>query len=667
VLADYSIGFLLATLVALLVTVRRLHRSQARTQAALAKVEESEEFFSESFHSSPVPSAMVNMRTLTISEVNTAYVNLIGLQGEHLVGASVSELGHRSGAEREHLYRRLRRNGIMRDVVTRLVRRDGDVRDVVLSLDTLDLGGEMHAIHTVIDQTDHKRALAALRETDERMRELAGAIDEMFYISSPDRMTFHYLSPAFESIWRIPIVTAYTNPLVVAEAILPEDRDRLRAELARAEATDVRVFEFRIRRPDDSVRWVRLKEFPVRGREGRIERIAGVAADVSEQRVLEDQLRQAQKMESLGMLAGGVAHDFNNLLAVISSCNGILAEGVKANSTDAELTDDISEAVVRASALTRQLLAFSRKHVAEAVVLDPNTVVMDTRKMLRRIAGGQIEVLTSLDPEVSRVRIDRGQLVQIILNLAVNARDAMPNGGTLTLASRNIGDTVCLEVVDDGAGMSADVVARACEPFFTTKEQGKGTGMGLAVVHGIVDQAGGRLEIQSKLGTGTTMRIYLPACADAIAMPRTTTAEQEQRGVETILIVDDDDYVRRATARALRGRGYTVLEAASGRAALVALPTAKVDLMLTDIMMPGMNGRVLAETALMRFRDLRILFMTGYTDDEVVRGGVAAGEVELIEKPFTIPALAIKVRRMLDCEVPIRPTSRLPRIPLAAS
>ncbi|HTL35385.1 MAG TPA: ATP-binding protein [Kofleriaceae bacterium] len=658
-LENYSIAFLLATLVALLFTVRRLHRSQAKTAVALAQVQQSEEFFSESFHSSPIPGAMVNMKTLTIAEVNAAYEKLIGTARANLVGAPVAELGIRSGIEREHLYRRLRRNGIMRDVVTRLVRRDGDVRDVVLSLDSLDVGGETHAIHTVIDQTDHKRALAALRETDERMRELAKAIDEMFYISSPDRMTFHYLSPAFESIWGLPLAAAYTNPLVVANAILPEDRERLKAELARAEASDVRVFEFRMRRPDDTVRWIRLKEFPVRGREGKIERIAGVATDVSEQRVLEDQLRQAQKMESLGMLAGGIAHDFNNLLAVISSCSGMLAETVKTNTSDAELVDDISSAVVRASALTRQLLAFSRKHVAEAVVLDPNTVVTDTRKLLRRIAGGQIEVLTSLDPELGRVRIDRGQLVQVILNLAVNARDAMPNGGTLTLASRNIGDTVCLEVIDSGTGMSSEVLARACEPFFTTKEQGKGTGMGLAVVHGIVDQAGGRLEMTSKPNVGTTVRIYLPACEETIAIPRATTAEQEMRGVETILIVDDDDYVRRATARALRGRGYTVIEAASGRAALVALPTANIDLMLTDIMMPGMNGRVLAENAIARFPDLRVLFMTGYTDDEVVRGGVAAGEVDLIEKPFTIPALATKVREMLDWDVPMRPTGRI--------
>jgi CheY-like chemotaxis protein len=280
------------------------------------------------------------------------------------------------------------------------------------------------------------------------------------------------------------------------------------------------------------------------------------------------------------------------------------------------------------------------------------------------VVGVDIEVVTSLEPELQQVRIDRGQLVQCILNLAVNARDAMPGGGKLMLASRNTGDVVVLEVSDNGEGMPAEVAARACEPFFTTKELGKGTGMGLAVVHGIVIQAGGRLEIESKPGIGTTVRIYFPGHETVSQVPR-VTSDADERGVETILIVDDDDYVRRATARALRNRGYTVMEASSGRAALSALPSAKIDLMLTDIMMPGMNGRVLAEHARARFPDLRILFMTGYTDDETLRVGVAAGEFDLIEKPFTIPALTAKVREVLDCDVPMRATSR--RIALAVS
>jgi CheY-like chemotaxis protein len=243
--------------------------------------------------------------------------------------------------------------------------------------------------------------------------------------------------------------------------------------------------------------------------------------------------------------------------------------------------------------------------------------------------------------------MDRGHLVQVILNLAVNARDAMPTSGRLSLTTRNVGADVVLEVSDTGTGMTPDVLARACEPFFTTKEQGKGTGMGLAVVHGIIDSASGRLEIDSTVTVGTTFRIVLPAF-DGPAQAARKPTESATRGVENILIVDDDDYVRRATARALRSRGYAVVEASSGRAALIALTSAPYDLLLTDIVMPGMSGRVLAEAACARFPDLKIMFMTGYTDDAVVHDGVATGVVDLIEKPFTIPALASKVRQVLD-------------------
>jgi len=333
---------------------------------------------------------------------------------------------------------------------------------------------------------------------------------------------------------------------------------------------------------------------------------------------------------------------------VISSCNGLLAESLPAEFGDRELVDDVADAVVRASALTRQLLAFSRKQVTEPVVLDPNLVVNDTRKLLRRIVGVDVDVTTSLEPDLHMVRMDRAQLVQVLLNLAVNARDAMPGSGTLRVTTRNVGDQVILEVHDTGVGMPPEVLARACEPFFTTKELGKGTGMGLAVVHGIIDSAGGRLEIASEVGVGTTFRIALPAVAGHVETAARTRADDTSRGVETILIVDDDDYVRRATARALRARGYTVHEAANGRAALVALPAHQIDLLLTDIVMPGMNGRMLAEAASARFPDLKILFMTGYTDDAVVHLGLARGEVALIEKPFTIQALASKVRTVLD-------------------
>jgi len=539
--------------------------------------------------------------------------------------------------------RRLRRSGLLRGYTSTLRCKDGTEREVQMSMDLIAIDNVLHGLTTVIDQTDHNRAVAELQSTDQRLRELAENIDDVFWVSTPARTQMLYISPAYAKIWGRSCESLYADPMSWFAAIVPEDRARMPL------SPDRMQYEYRITRPDGSTRWIRTKIFPVRNSEGEVIRLAGVARDVTDQRSLEEQLRQAQKMESLGMLAGGIAHDFNNLLAVISSCSGLLAESLGRTHPDHELVDDIADAVVRATQLTRQLLAFSRKQVTEPVILAPNVVVTDTRKLLRRMVGVNIEVVTSLEPELRPVLIDRGNLVQVILNLAVNARDAMPGRGSLRLTTRNVGDHVALEVSDNGSGMSPEVRARACEPFFTTKEQGKGTGMGLAVVHGIVDAAGGRVEIVSEVGVGTTFRILLP-CVDGPIQTVRAVSDGSVRGVETILIVDDDDYVRRATARALRSRGYTVLEAGNGRTALVTLPTANIDLLLTDIVMPGMNGRVLAEAAQARFPELKVLMMTGYTDDEVVHTAVASGRADLIEKPFTIAELTHKVRAVLDAE-----------------
>ena len=631
----------LAMMVAAFALIRRVQRSAA---ANLRRALLTERMFSESFHASPIPLALTSLVTHRITEVNNAYVRMIGWSRDEMVGRTGSELGMYVRGLFTTLTRRLRRSGLIRNYAVTVRRKDNVERQVVVSMDLIEINGETHALTTVIDQTDHKTAIEALRSSDERMRELANSIDEVFWVCTPDRAQMLFISPAFEKIWGRSCQSLYDAPQSWREAIVAEDLERLDRELGNRSD-----HEFRVRRPDGTIRWVRSKEFPVLDDSGAVIRLAGVCADVTQQRELEEQLHQAQKMESLGMLAGGIAHDFNNLLAVISSCSGLLAESVSTRDADRELVEDIEDAVVRAAALTRQLLAFSRKQVTEPVVLDPNIVVNDTRKLLRRVVGAHIDLVTSLEPDLRMVRIDRGQLVQVILNLAVNARDAMPRNGTLQISTRNVGDSVVLEVSDTGVGMRADVLARACEPFFTTKELGKGTGMGLAVVHGIIDHAGGRIEIDSEIGHGTTFRILLPAVEGATEAPR-AVGDAGTRGVETILIVDDDDYVRRATARALRARGYTVVEASNGRAALLALATHNFDLLLTDILMPGMNGRVLAQAAGARFPELKILFMTGYTDDEVVHTGLERGEVNLIEKPFTIQALAHKVRDVLDFE-----------------
>jgi PAS domain S-box-containing protein len=651
-------GLVIVMLLAVLVgayslQLRHLHRVAADN---LQRALRSEQVFAESFHASPIPLALMSLETHRITEVNDAYVQMLGWSREELLTRTADQLAIQNGNELITRARRLRRNGVLRDYTSSLRCKDGSTREALISMDMIAIDNVPHSLTTIIDQTEHRHALAELQSTDQRLRELAENVDEVFWVSSPDRSQMHYVSPAYAKIWGRSVESLYAEPASWLEAVVPEDRARLSLERQQR--------EYRIRRPDGTLRWIRAKSFPVRDGSGEVIRLAGVVRDVTEQRSLEDQLRQAQKMESLGMLAGGIAHDFNNLLAVISSCGGLLAESLGRTHPDAELVDDIADAVVRASQLTRQLLAFSRKQVTEPVVLDPNCIVTDTRKLVRRMVGVNVEVVTSLEPELRPVMMDRGHLVQVILNLAVNARDAMPGRGTLRLTTRNVGNNVVLEVTDNGSGMPPEVRARACEPFFTTKELGKGTGMGLAVVHGIVDGAGGRIEIDSEPGSGTTFRILLPAFDGPVQTLR-PVSDASVRGVETILIVDDDEYVRRATARALRSRGYTVIEAGNGRAALVVLPTVRFDLLLTDIVMPGMSGRVLAEAAQARFPDLKVLMMTGYTDDDVVHSGVASGQVDLIEKPFTIAALATKVRAVLDVEPALLPDELGPPATLA--
>ncbi|MGE0404202.1 MAG: ATP-binding protein, partial [Kofleriaceae bacterium] len=365
-----------------------------------------------------------------------------------------------------------------------------------------------------------------------------------------------------------------------------------------------------------------------------------------EKQDLEEQVRQAQKLESLGLLAGGVAHDFNNILAVIGSSIGMLADVVPAS--DADLVAEIERAVRRGASLTRQLLAFSRKQVIAPVVLDVNQVVEETRKMLRRMVGEDVKLSCSLDPELHHVLMDSGALVQVMMNLAVNARDAMPLGGSLTMTTRNDGDEVLLEVTDTGCGMPPSVVDRIFEPFFTTKGLGKGTGLGLSVVHGIVEQAGGRIAVRSEVGAGTTFSIHFPATR------ATATADacdaSDYRGDELVLLVDDDIFVRRSAARALRTNGYTVLEATDGERALELIEEhgPAIGLLVTDVVMPGMDGRQLVEAARARRPTLKVLYTSGYTDDAVLLHGIQHEAVAFLEKPFHAHQLAGSVRRALD-------------------
>ncbi|MEX2111528.1 MAG: response regulator [Gemmatimonadaceae bacterium] len=389
--------------------------------------------------------------------------------------------------------------------------------------------------------------------------------------------------------------------------------------------------------------------------------------DLTQQRKLEQQLLHAQKMDAVGQLAGGVAHDFNNLLTVIMSYSSLLLSDVDASEIVKEDIREISAAAERAAALTRQLLAFSRKQVLQMRHVSVNEVVSNVEKMLRRLIGEDISLATHLHPDLPLISADSGQLEQVVINLAVNARDAMPRGGTLTITTDNVelsdehgerhlgaaaGRYVMLAVTDTGSGMSKEVRERIFEPFFTTKGLGKGTGLGLATVHGIVKQSGGDVYVYSEPGDGTTFKVYFPHLTEA-ADPIMTTAEHRAmspRGSETLLLAEDDDALRALGARVLTTLGYNVLLAGTGSDALriVAEHAGPIDLIATDVVMPEMNGSQLVEEVLKARPGVRVLFMSGYTDDEVMRRGVIGGQTAFLQKPFTPQLLAQKVREVLD-------------------
>jgi nitrogen-specific signal transduction histidine kinase/ActR/RegA family two-component response regulator len=380
----------------------------------------------------------------------------------------------------------------------------------------------------------------------------------------------------------------------------------------------------------------------------------------------EAQLRQSQKMEAVGRLAGGVAHDFNNLLTVIKGYSELAMEEISESDPLYAGVQQIQRAADRAASLTRQLLAFSRRQVLAPKVLDLNQLVTDTQKMLRRLMGEDVELVTALQSNLGSVRADPHQIEQVLMNLAVNAKDAMPRGGKLTVETSNVefdrehthehvsvkpGAYVMLAVSDTGSGMDAETCSHVFEPFFTTKEQGKGTGLGLSTVYGIVKQSGGYIWVSSEQGAGTTFKIYLPRVDETAERPPARQARQEAyRGVETILLVEDEAGVRTLIRQVLQRHGYTVIDCSHGGEALLAAERhhGRIHLLLTDVVLPQMNGRELTERLLALRSDMKVMYMSGYTDEAIAHHGVLTPGSAFVQKPFTNEALARKVREVLD-------------------
>jgi PAS domain S-box-containing protein len=526
----------------------------------------------------------------------------------------------------------------------------------------LDQAGELlGSVGVLTDITERKRAEEALRRSEERYRQIVETAHEGVWVIDGTANT-KYANRRMADLLGVRIDDMPGRSLY--EFMDEEARPVVRAQFEQRKGGLAEQLEFCFRRKDGSRLWALLSASPMFDENGTFMGALAMVADITERKLLEDQLLQSQKMEAVGRLAGGIAHDFNNLLGVILGYGDLLLRRIDEPSLRAKL-EQIVKAGERASVLTRQLLAFSRKQVLEPRVLDLNSLVTEMDTMLRRLIGEDIHLVTVVDGALGRVRADPGQLEQVLMNLVVNARDAMPAGGRLTIETANVdpdqpysaeqasvrsGPQVMLAVSDTGSGMDAETRRRIFEPFFTTKRPGQGTGLGLATVYGIVKQSGGHIEVYSELGQGTSFKIYLPRVDQEAEAITAVTKTPPARGAETVLLVEDEDALRELARQVLEGHGYTVLEARSGVAALELAEThaGPIHLLVTDVVMPQMPGRELAEQLAVRLPALRVLFMSGYAEQAVLRHGVLGEGTAFIQKPFGPDSFLTKVREVLD-------------------
>jgi PAS domain S-box-containing protein len=524
-------------------------------------------------------------------------------------------------------------------------------------------GKLVEAIASLTDITQRRRVETALRNTSDTLSALIQASPLAIFAFDPAGKVTSW-NPAAERLfgWRASEVVGHMLP-----AIAPDQLGKFREHhLAVLEGRAFIDLEAQWQRRDGTSLTLSLALAPLYGGLSEVRGVIALAADLTDRKKLESQLRQSQKMEAVGQLAGGVAHDFNNLLTAIMGFTSLLLKAVPPEDPKHDDLLEIDRAAARATELTQQLLAFSRRQMLQPTLLDLNAVLSDTMRMLGRLLGQHIELAILPETDLGVVRADRGQIEQVIINLAVNARDAMERGGKLTLETRNVtldrayagqhpgateGEFVMLAVTDTGSGMSPATQARIFEPFFTTKERGKGTGLGLSTVYGIIKQSGGTIYVYSEPERGTTFKIYLPrVVAHGPTELSVPARPADVRGNETVLVVEDEDGVRALTCRVLQTYGYTVLEAENGGEALLIAEQhpAPIHILLTDVVLPRMSGRKLAERLVRTQSDLRVLYMSGYTDGSIFNHGALDPGTAFIPKPFTPEALAQKLREVLD-------------------
>jgi two-component system, cell cycle sensor histidine kinase and response regulator CckA len=592
-------------------------------------------------------------------EVNPRACEIFGYSREELLRLTVRDVAAPGELENAPL-REPELKGGRDSFSTRRVRRpDGTERIVDISARDL---GDGQVVSVVTDVTDRVEAARLLVESERNLGRAQELARFGTWEAELDSRTLRW-SP---EMYRIFDVSPDVDPVTFEQAMAclhPEDRaevERLTNDVLKSRSTP-RTHEYRLQRADGSIRIVEATVESKQDAGGKVVRLLGSVQDITEHRLLEAQLREAQKLEAIGRLAGGVAHDFNNLLTVILGFAETMLDGMAPEDRHHDSAEQIRLAARRAARLTQQLLAFGRRQMFRLEVFDLNDVLGEMKDILRQFIGEQIEISICPGARRASIRADRGQIEQVVLNLALNARDAMPSGGRLDIATANVdppagwgtprsAPCLLLTVSDTGMGMGPEVRAHIFEPFYTTKDVGQGTGLGLATVHGIVSQSGGRIEVSSAPGRGASFRVYLP-CAEVAAVPAEADAAAPQGGGdETVLLVEDDEAVRVLVGEVMRRRGYHVLEAAGGEEAveMAGRHAGPLHLLITDIVMPGMTGQDLTRRLLEVRPGLRALLISGYSGERVDVGALAAPSVAFLQKPFSPGLLAQRVRELLD-------------------
>ncbi|HUG36162.1 MAG TPA: ATP-binding protein [Candidatus Limnocylindrales bacterium] len=681
-LARMAAAFLTLALAAFLFS---LWRQQQRAALLTAKMSQERAIFHLKSYAekivASVPSGLLVLSAdLRVLSANRSFLESFSLSEQDVLGQRLEEILHSDG-----LFPRIRealQTGVAQHDILFDLRLSGqrETRPVQITMSGIRIAEEEDARLLLIiqDLTAEQRLQAARRASEQRFHDLVQELDAIVWEAEATTLWFTFVSQRAESILGYPVDQWIRDREFWANRVHPEDRERVVADCRQALAAgNDHEFEYRAVTADGRTIWLRDIVHVARDPQGSARQLRGLTVDVTARkraeealRHSEDQLRQAQKMEAVGQLAGGIAHDFNNLLMVIQGDSDLILRRLPEGHQLRRNAEGIREAAQQAAMLTRQLLAFSRKQVLAPKLLDLNQIVVGMEAMLRRLLDETIHLTTAPTAEgLGLVRADPGQIEQVIMNLAVNARDAMPDGGLITIETDRLdldertahehgqavpGRYAMLSVSDNGTGMDETTRSRLFEPFFTTKEQGKGTGLGLSTVYGIVQQSGGHIWVYSEIGRGTTFKICLPVVAEEAAMaeagePR-EVAEPPTTGAETILLVEDAARVREVVREILEMNGYHILEARHGLEALEIAQRYEgpIPLIVTDVVMPQMSGRELAQRLALLRPEMRVLYMSGYTDDAIVRHGVLEAGTAFLSKPFTPDALAAKVRELLD-------------------